>query len=350
MVQPTYYTGIDLHKRTSFLTTLDGDGALIRQQKLKNHRSHLLTYFRSLPGHHRAVVETTTGWYWLADLLSEAGVSLTLAHAKYLKAISYAKVKTDKVDSQTLAQLLRAGMIPQAHMISNELRPMRDVLRTRLGLVERRISAINSVHRLLEKRNVRDVTDLPALMQLQARCHLDQIALLEQQIKELEKALHPKLVPDSDVQRLLRIPGIGKVNAFTIHLETDDIERFETEKHFFSYSRLVPGAADSAGSRRHKHSRDGNRYLKLCFSHAATRAIQYYGEVKAFYRKKKRKKPEAVARAIVAKEIARIVYHVLKKKQDFNGRFKGQPLSRVKQEQWPLLPSPTSITEAALVG
>ena len=39
-------------------------------------------------------------------------------HAKYLKAISYAKVKTDKVDSQTLAILLRQGLIPRAHKLA----------------------------------------------------------------------------------------------------------------------------------------------------------------------------------------------------------------------------------------
>ena len=32
--------------------------------------------------------------------------------AKYVKAIAYAKVKTDKVDSHTLAQLLRMNFIP----------------------------------------------------------------------------------------------------------------------------------------------------------------------------------------------------------------------------------------------
>ena len=41
-------------------------------------------------------------------------IELILAHAKYLKAISYAKVKTDKVDSHTLAQLLRLNLIPAA--------------------------------------------------------------------------------------------------------------------------------------------------------------------------------------------------------------------------------------------
>lgn len=353
MAQPTcsatYYSGIDLHKHTSFITTLDADGRLVKQQKLKNHPDLLRHYFRKLGGCHRAVVETTTGWYWLADLLDQEGIDLRLAHAKHLKAISYAKVKTDKVDSETLAQLLRADLIPEAHMISNDLRPLRDVLRTRLRLVDRRVGALNSVHRLLEKMNQRDVMDLPEMMRLQARCHLNQVALLEEQIKDLERSLHPHLVPNADVQRLLRIPGVGKAVAFTLYLEIDGIERFADERRFFSYCRLVPGAADSAGKRRHKRgNKDGNRYLKLAFSHAATRAIQYYSEIRTWYRTKKRKKPEAVARALVAKEIARIVYHVLSKQETFNGRFKDKALSRRKKEQWPLLPSPASITGTVL--
>jgi hypothetical protein len=91
-------------------------------------------------------------------------------------------------------------------MISDELRPLRDVLRTRLRLVDRRVGAMNAVHRLLEKMNVRDGMDLPEMMQLQARCQLDQIALMEEQIKDLERTLHPHLVPNTDVQRLFLIP------------------------------------------------------------------------------------------------------------------------------------------------
>ena len=154
----------------------------------------------------------------------------------------------------------------------------------------------------------------------------------------------PHLVPDADVQRLLRIPGIGKACAFSIRLEVDDISRFASERQFFSYCRVVPGASNSGDRVRHKRSRDGNRYLKLAFSHAGVRAIQYYPEVKAWYHSKKRKKPVAVARALVAKEIARIAYHVLRKQEDFNGRFKGRPLSRTEKELWPLLPSPAGIT------
>jgi transposase len=61
-----------------------------------------------------------------------------------LKAVAAAKVKTDPVDALTLAQLLRADLIPEAHMISPELRPYRDLLRTRVRLVQRRTSAKNA--------------------------------------------------------------------------------------------------------------------------------------------------------------------------------------------------------------
>ena len=347
--RPTLYTGLDLHKRTVFALTVDADGAEVAREKLPARAESLALYFANLPtepgGQHRAVAEATTGWYWVKDALAPLDVDFRLAHAKGVKAITGAKVKTDAADARKLAQLLRVNLLPEAHVISDELRPLRDVLRTRLTLVERRVGAVNSVARLLEKSNVRDVADLPELMRLQARCHLAQAELLAAQVKELEKALHPYLVPDDDVQRLLRVPGVGKVGAFTLRLEIDDVARFSSDRAFVSYCRLVPGADNSADRVRHKRSREGNRYLKLAFSHASVRAIQHYPEIRAWYRRKRRKKPEAVARGLVAKEIARIAYHVLRKQEDFNGTFKGAALSRTKQEQWPLLPSPTSLTD-----
>ena len=155
----------------------------------------------------------------------------------------------------------------------------------------------------------------------------------------------PHLVPDTIVQRLLRIPGIGKAGAFTIRLEVDTIDRFADERSFFSYCRLVPGANNSGDRVKHKRSREGNRYLKMTFGNAAVRAVQYYPEIRSWYLRKKRRKGERIAKALVAKEIARIVFYVWKKDEDFNGRFKGSVLERVKQEQWPLLRSPDSLTD-----
>lgn len=345
-METTYYSGIDLHKHTSYIATLNADGTLVKEANLKNHKALIAAYFASLPGLHKAVVESTPNWYWLADLMRDQQIELHLAHAKYLKAITYAKVKTDRVDAKTLAQLLRMDMVPEAHQISPIWRGPRDTLRTRLILLKRRTMASNALSLLCGKFNLKEVTDLAPHYRLQADCYLEQIELLSKQIKALEKSLYPELVPQCDVQRLIHVPGIGTINAFTIMLEIDTIERFETEGQFLSYSRLVPAARNSAQGTRQRVSKDGNRYLRLAFSHAAVRAAQHYKEIKRFYQNKKRKKPQAIARTLVAKELARIVYHVLKKQEDFNGCFKGHPLSRTKtlpapfRRSWPLRANP----------
>jgi len=53
-----------------------------------------------------------------------------------------------------------------------------------------------------------------------------------------------------------------------------------------------------------------------------------------------RQKNKHIARAIVAKEIARIVYHILKEQTDYNHTFKGVTLARPKPLAWPRRASP----------
>jgi hypothetical protein len=100
-----FFTGIDQHRLSSVLTTVTEAGERLAQVTLANDRRLLTQYFDQFRGDHQAVVEATGRWYWLRDLLVPQGIDLHLAHAKFLKAIAYAKVKTDAVDSTTLAQL-----------------------------------------------------------------------------------------------------------------------------------------------------------------------------------------------------------------------------------------------------
>ena len=332
-----YYSGIDLHSDNSYITTVDESGTVVKRKRVENNNELVLDYFHSLPGPHQAVVESTTGWYWLNDLLGDNNIELVLAHAKYLKAISYAKVKTDKVDSQTLAVLLRQGLIPRAHKISRELRGLRDTMRIRLRLVQQRTACLLRLYSIQAKFNG-SVPD-PYRFQLAVLEHTRDT--FNDQILALEKSLNPVLIPNDDVQRLLQVPGIGKLSAFTIYLEIDGIERFVSDKHFASYCRLVPAADNSNRSVHHRSSKDGNKYLKIAFSDAAVHAIQYYTEYKRFYQKLARRSSEATARTVVAKELAKIVYYVLKNKTTYKG-LKGQPISRQKSQQWPRLSSPHS--------
>jgi len=145
----------------------------------------------------------------------------------------------------------------------------------------------------------------------------------------------------------LWIPGIGKMNAFTILLEIDDINRFPDVKNFFSYCRLVPSARNSGGKSKQRSSKDGNKYLKVAFSDAAIHAVQYYPVIRKYHSSLLRKKNKQIAKTIIAKEIAEIVYFVLKYKSNFsrrdgfpNNKFKGQELEHKKSLQWPRVVSP----------
>jgi transposase len=337
-----YYTGIDAHKDNCFLTTINDAGVVIKRVRLRNEPALILDYFHKLPEPHQAVVESTASWYWLSDLLEANGIELVLAHAKYIKAIAYAKVKTDKVDSHTLAQLLRMDFIPRAYKIRPELRGLRDMMRARLQLIQKRTSLKNSIHRIGEKFNCTidqkggiPPEHLPQPYKIQLRWHYEQIQLLNRQVKELEQTIRPGLILNDDIQRLLWVPALGPLTAFSVYLEIDQIERFPTEKHFFSYCRLVPGAKNSNRTSRQKSGpKDGNRYLKIAFTDAAVRAKQYYPEIRAFYQKVLRRSNKAIAHTVVAKELARIVYHILKNKEVFR-TFKGKPLSHQKALTWP---------------
>lgn len=331
-----FYTGIDLHKSFSHLTTVDEKGMIVEQQKIFNNPEQIINYFRSIGNTHKAVVESTNGWYWIADLLHGNGIDLVLANANQLKAISTAKIKTDQIDSTTMAQLLRIDYIPEAHQIDPCLRDKRDLMRARLRMIQRKTCVVNSVCRLMEKFNVTDPDDLPGLYQFQYQQLNRHVDFLTEQVKELEKTIYPQVVLNEDVQRILWIPGIGKINAFTIHLEVGDFLRFPTEKHFFSYSRVVPAASNSGGKFKHgnKESKAGNKYLKIVFNDAAVCAYTQYPEIRDFYQKKCRKKNKHLARNLVAKELARIVYHVVTKQCDYDFTFKGKKLTRMKVCRW----------------
>ena len=162
------------------------------------------------------------------------GIDLRLAHAKYLKAIRSAKVTTDAVDAATMAQLLRAQLIQEAHMISGEHREIRAVLRTRLLLVHRILPCQRSVDALLEQYNVGLPTELAELARLQADLHWAQRALLKTQVQRLEHELRDRVLATPQAQRLDWLPGIGKMVAYTLLLEIDDIARFPTARHFHS--------------------------------------------------------------------------------------------------------------------
>jgi len=43
-----YFSGIDLHKDMSVITTINENGAILSQRKVPNHEAHIITYFNQV--------------------------------------------------------------------------------------------------------------------------------------------------------------------------------------------------------------------------------------------------------------------------------------------------------------
>lgn len=348
------HVGIDLHTTNMVNVAINDNGKLVSRKKLPVTRKALDTYFGRFEEPIQAVVESTGNWYWLADWCQSRHIPLKLAHAKMCKAISYAKVKTDKVDARTLAELLRVGLVPEAHKAEGDRRELRELTRGRLRMVERRDRLQTSVWNLAAKYNVEVESSgwqypdrlweqirpqLPSVVHMELTCLLQQVVQLQDHIRQMERAIDGREGFMAELELLTPIPGIGRVVGWTILAEIGDIGRFPTAKKFVSYCRLVPGSGDSGGSRRHKPSKDGNKYLRLAFGQAAVVAYSRYRPVNRFYKKIVARSGRPIARTVVAKELAKIVWHVLTKQEPYKG-FKGCPTRMARQPGWPQPISP----------
>ncbi len=98
--------------------------------------------------------ESTFNWYWLADLCQERKLAFLLGHALYLKAIHGGKTKSDRIDSEKLAMLLRGGNFPTSYVYPQEMRGTRDLLRRRGTIVRRRAATLIHVQMVNHQQNV----------------------------------------------------------------------------------------------------------------------------------------------------------------------------------------------------
>jgi transposase len=351
------HSGIDLHRRSIVICTVNDQGTVVSRARMNTTCDEIIAYFRQWGEPHQAVVECTSNWYWLCDLLHSEGVATVLAHAKYLKAISYAKVKTDAIDAHTLAQLLRMGYIPEAHQLAQEYRPMRDLLRQRMVMEHKRTILMQHAGSILAKFNITDAPvnasqpafadfvstcALPGEYQLTTLMYHHQCLQVTAHERHLEHYFKSKLRPSPTLQLLVSIPGIGDITGAIIAMETGDIHRFADAKHYCSYCRLAPGARDSGGKHHLRSgSKDGNQYLKYAFTEAAIKAMMYYPDIRRFADLLQQRANPIIARTVVAKELARIVYYVLTRQQPCTA-FKGTPLT--KRSDWPRTCKPVRLT------
>ena len=151
-----YYIGIDVHKKKC-VTTIKGDAKkVLKRTSFDNDITGINGFtgmLRSdgyLPA--TAVCEST-GNYWIVlhDTLEAAGINTLLAHPYHLKIITQTAYKNDKADSEKLAELCRLDMIPESFVVNAAQRDMRELTRSRLGLVGDTVAPRNRIHAIVAR-------------------------------------------------------------------------------------------------------------------------------------------------------------------------------------------------------
>jgi len=273
------YLGIDQHKRFSQVAVIDDGGRTVRQEKLyHDDRVRMRRFFSELAGS-PAALEATRNWDWLWEMLEEEGVRPVLSNPSQTRLIADAKVKTDKVDARTLAQLLRTGFLPTVQVLPRGARDARELHRFRMRLVRMRTRIKNQVHAILDRQGIR-TPDVSDLFGKAGRAFLDELTLgapydlelsallslldaITAQIARVMRPLKKTLREDPRSRHLLSVPGIGDVLGYLILHEIGDVRRFRSAKRFSSYSALVPQTKQSADRLwQGKTGRRGNLYLK----------------------------------------------------------------------------------------
>lgn len=331
-----FYCGADLHTKTIYLCILDQEGKILMHRNILAKPAPFLEAISPYREDVVVGVECMFSWYWLADLCVQENIKFILGHALYMKCVHGGKSKSDKIDSEKIARLIRGGNFPQAYLYPPELRPIRDLLRRRHSLV-RYLSELlghikithhqyncetleKNINKKGNRQHLGEYFDNPAVRKnvetdLMMADHLhDEIVCLENYIVRHVNAFDPRTY-----HRLQTVPGIGKVLALTILYEIGDISRFQTVQAFCSYARLVKCPKESAGQLYgYGGQKMGNAHLKWAFSEATALLMRQSQRAKDYVAKLEVKHGKSKAMSILARKIGRAVYYIIKRKDAFD--------------------------------
>ena len=336
------YAGLDLHSTNTYIGILDQEFNRIFKKRVSNNLELILQTLKPFSSQLKGlVVESTYNWYWLIDGLMDNGYQcLHLANPSAIKQYEGLKHADDQHDAFFLAHLLILGILPQGYIYPKKDRPVRDLARKRMFLVQHKTAHILSLQSLIARccakkvssNEMRHLTldDLQHLLEeehlvLSAQANLDNIRFLTQQIKQIEKTINKKIKLNKAFKNLLTVPGIGNILAMTIMLEVGDISRFAKVGNFASYCRCVAAKRLSDGkSKGHGNRKNGNRYLSWAFVEAAHLTRRHCQQFRRYYNRKVAQANTSLATKALSNKLARICYYIMRDKVPF----REEPLSQ----------------------
>lgn len=327
--------GVDYHKKFSYMVVKDERGNNLRSGQVVNQRASIESFLAPFTKDSKAVLESCRNWCVMHDWLEDIVDETVLANPFKVKAIAEARIKTDKIDANILADLLRADLIPSCHIAPREVRDRRGVLRERMFFVRLRTMTKNRISTIFDRypeevRKFKAQTDIfgkkgreqlaTVEMRDPDRALIDRelnfIDLLNEFIKETEEVIAENFKENENAKILKSIPGIGQFFAMLIDAEVDDINRFRDDKKFAAFIGVVPSTYSSGGTTVHgRIIKGGNKLLRWAFVEAVIPAIASDESLRMDYDHLRKRMGYNKAKVAMARKLSTIAYRCLKQKR-----------------------------------
>lgn len=321
------YIGLDVHKKFTHAVVLDEKGTKLDSTEFKNEPVDFDRFIGRIEPKAKIVMEACSCWQHIYDYLDEAGFELKLAHPLRVKAIASARIKTDAIDAETLAHLLRADLIPESYVPPGYVRKERNVVRHRASLVQTKTLIKNKIHAILTRHGISyEFSDafgkagveylyslnLPEADRIAMDHYLKLVEFIDTEIDETNEMVEMLCKENPLANLLTSIPGVGYYSALLIMSEIGDIRRFSKTKQLCSYAGLVPSVYQSGNTlRRGRITKQGSRWLRWILTQCAHVAVRKDEPLRIFYARVARRKGKMAATVAVARKMLVYIHTML---------------------------------------
>lgn len=300
--------GWDSHRAFSSAALRDERAKIMGRRRIEHaDREAMRTLLASWPAGTPVVLEGTFGWGWISDELVAAGLEPHLASSSKLAAWRKARglAKSNRLDADLLSELMsEKTRWWEVWLPPGEVREQRELLRHRMALVQTQTAFKNRMHAILHRHGIlHDYSDLfgaagrrflhqlaagastspggvlPASARTVMKSGLQVLSHLRQQIADATRLFRAQVARSPIAQRLMTLPGVSWILAYTLLAEIGRIERFKSGRHLASYSLLAPKANDSgdddgSNPKGRRIGRAGRSTLQWAFIEAAHGAVR----------------------------------------------------------------------------
>ena len=340
------YVGLDVHKATIVAAVHDATGKCLIMSIIETKAETIRAFIKGLTGTVHVTFEEGTHAAWLFDLIKPLVAEVVVCNPRH-NALVKSGNKSDKIDANKLADLLRTGMLKSVYHNAHGTQSLKQLAQCYETLVVDSIRVMNRINALYRGRGI-DCSGsgvyseshqkdwLAKLEEPGARSRAQLLYSQLESMKKLRRQARKELIKESRrhtaYKLLTPVPGLGPVRVALIMATVVTPFRFRTKRQFWTYVGLAVVTKTSAeyeiiGGRVHKRNKptstrglnkNYNRRLKKVFKSAAldaTRTEPFASYYRALI--EKGTSPE-IARVNIARKLAAIVLSLWKRGEEYD--------------------------------